>query len=186
MAGRCEADKVKQKMQTQIEKQTVPAAQAIFPQGQGGSPEANVKRCGYCDRLVRWTLVEGRNVAVNHDGSRHQCLTDGTAKRREPARHAKPTPEEVAEFLAPAQAQTSQQEQPEPGAPERTRDAEIKAMHKANVAAWKAQTEATTRLAEAMLKAAKSNNTLAESNRRLAKTYSRLAHALERAGYTLR
>jgi hypothetical protein len=171
-------------MQNQIEKQSNPAGQAIFLQG--GSPEANVKRCGYCDRLVLWTQVEGRNVALNRDGSRHQCITDGTAKRREPAKHSKPTPAEVAGFLAPAQAQTYPHEQPEPSSAERTRDSEIKAMHKANVAAWKAQTEAIASLADAMQKVAHSNNALAESNRRLAKTYSRLAHAMERAGRTLR
>lgn len=172
-------------MQEQIEKQSVPAGQAIFLQG--GSPEANVKRCGYCDRMVLWTQVEGRNVAVNSDSSRHQCLTDGTAKRKEPVRHARPSSDEVAEFLASGKGEAPHQhEQPENSVSERTRDAEIKAMHKANVAAWTAQTEAMTKLAEAMTKVAKSNNALAESNRRLAKTYSRLAHAMERAGYTLR
>lgn len=176
---------VKQKMQEQIKKQSVPAGQAIFLQG--GSPEANVKRCGYCDRLVRWTSVEGRNVAVNSDGSRHQCLTDGTAKRKEPVRHARPSPDEVSGFLGSGKEEVPpQQEQPENSVLERTRDAEIKAMHKANVSAWKAQTEATTKLAEAMTKVAKSNNALVESNRRLAKTYGRLAHAMERAGYILR
>lgn len=170
-------------MQDQIGKQSHPAGQAIFLQG--GSPEANVKRCGYCDRLVLWTSVEGRNVAVNSDGSRHQCLTDGTAKRKEPAKHARPTQEEVAGFLSSTHEEAPKHQE-QPDAPERTKDAEIKAMHKANVAAWKAQTEAISRLAESMLKVAQSNNALAESNRRLAKTYSRLAHALERAGYTLR
>jgi len=186
-------------MQTQeVEKQsatsTSPAAsQAVFAQGQGeSSPEANVKRCGYCDRLVRWTLVEGRNVAVNCDGSRHQCLTDGTAKRRsEPVRHAKPSHDEVAEFLAPQpppqQESPSQKAQPRDAASlERTRDSEIRAMHDANISTWKAQTEAMARLANAMVKVAQSNNALAESNNRLSKTYSRLAHAMERAGYTLR
>lgn len=172
-------------MQTQVEKQTSPASQAFFAQGQGGSPEANVKRCGYCDRLVRWTSVEGKNVAVNCDGSRHQCLTQGTAKRREPVKHDKPSQAEVAEFLAGPPEQVPQQEVQAAGT-ERTRDSEIRAMHDANVAAWKAQTEAISKLADSMLRVAKSNNALAESNRRLAKSYGRLAHAMERAGYTLR
>jgi hypothetical protein len=172
-------------MQTQTERQTIPTAPVIFVQGQGGRPQ-DVKRCGYCDRLVRWTSVEGRNVAVNCDGSRHQCLTDGTAKRREPVKHSKPSPDEVVGFLTPLQERTSQQlAQTEPSS-ERTRDSEIRAMHQANVAAWNAQTEAILRLAEALLKVAQSNNALAESNRHLAKTYSRLAHAMERAEHTLR
>lgn len=171
-------------MQTQIEKQTSPASQAVFAQGQAGSPEANVKRCGYCDRLVRWTSVEGRNVAVNCDGSRHQCLTDGTAKRREPVKHDKPSQAEVAEFLAPPEKGPQQEAQS--ASTERTRDSEIRAMHDANVAAWNAQTKAISKLADAMLSVAKSNNALAESNRRLAKTYSRLADAMDRAGYNLR
>jgi hypothetical protein len=183
-------------MQTQIEKQSMsssPAAsQAVFAQGQGeSSPEANVKRCGYCDRLVRWTLVEGKNVAVNCDGSRHQCLTDGTAKRRsEPIRHAKPSHDEVAEFLALPSQQESSRQKAQSGEdianPERTRDSEIRAMHDANISTWKAQTEAMVRLAHAMLKVAQSNNALAESNNRLSKTYSRFAHVMERAGYTVR
>jgi hypothetical protein len=171
----------RKRMQTQTERQTIPTAQAIFLQGQGGrSPD--VKRCGYCDRLVRWTLVEGRNVAVNCNGLRHQCLTDGTAKRKQPVKHARPTPVEVDEFLTPVQPQTSQQQ----AQPELTRDTEIKAMHKDNVAAWKVQTEAISKLAEAMLKVAESNNALAQSNKRLAKTYSRLTRAIERAGYSFR
>lgn len=182
-------------MQTQIEKQSTsssPAAsQAVFAQGQGESaPEANVKRCGYCDRLVRWTLVDGRNVAVNCDGSRHQCLTDGTAKRRTgPIRHAKPSHDEVAEFLALPPQQESSSQKAQSGdavSPERTRDSEIRAMHDANISTWKAQTEAMAKLAHAMVKVAQSNNALAESNNRLSKTYGRLAHAMERAGYTLR
>ena len=124
-------------------------------------------------------------MAVNCDGSRHQCLTDGTAKRMEPAKHARPSPAEVAEFLTPMQERTPQQQaQPEPSSPERTRDSEIRAMHEANVTAWKAQTEAISKLAEAMLKVAKSNSALAESNRRLAKTYGRLARAMKKAWYT--
>lgn len=174
------------KMQNQIEKQTIPTAKAVFVQGQGGrSPE--VKRCGYCDMLVRWILQEGRNVAVNCDGSRHQCLTDGTAKRMQPVRHARPSPDEAAEFLAAAQTETSQhQAMPRPSVSEHTRDLEIMTTYPANVAVSKAQTEAMTRLADAMIKVAQSNNALAESNRRLAKMYGRLAHAMERAGHTCR
>gem|GEM_PF-6687400 len=71
------------KMQTRNEMQIIPNAKAVFVQGQGGR-SAEVKRCGYCDRLVRWILQEGRNVAVNCDGSRHQCLTDGSARRKQP------------------------------------------------------------------------------------------------------
>lgn len=167
-------------MQSQIEKQTIPTAQAIFAQGlDGRSPE--VKRCGYCDRLVRWTIVEGRNMAVNCAGSRHQCLTDGTAKRREPVKHARPSPIEVAGFLASGQADTRKSQQKQ-GSPDHIHDPEIEAIPKANVAAWKEKTEAMSRLADAMLKVAQSNNALAESNRRLAKTYGLLARAMERAG----
>jgi hypothetical protein len=123
-------------------------------------------------------------VAVNWDGSRHQCLTEGTAKRREPVKHDNPSQAEVAEFLTRPLEQCPQQE-PHAASTERTRDSEIRAMHDVNVAAWQAQTKAISKLTDAMLSVAKSNNALAESNRRLAKTHSRLAHALERAGYTL-
>jgi hypothetical protein len=164
------------KMQNQIEKQTIPTTPAVFVQGQGGRCQ-DVKRCGYCDRLVRWTSVEGRNVAVNCDGSRHQCLTDGTAKRKQPARHARPSPDEVAAFLACEQGHESSSTEP-------TRDFEVNEKH--NIAAQKAQTEAMYRFADAMLKVAKSNNALADSNRRLAKMYSRLAHAIELAGHPCR
>lgn len=168
------------KMQTRNEMQIIPTAKAVFVQGQGGkSPE--VKRCGYCDMLVRWTLQEGRNVAVNSDGSRHQCLTDGMAKRKQPVRHARPSPDEVAAFLAAVQTETQQQAPDEP-----TPDSDIKAIHKVNVAARETQIEAMSRLADAMLKVAQSNNVLADSNRRLAKAYSRLAHVMERAGHTRR
>lgn len=158
-------------MQNQIEKQTIPTAQAVFVQGQGRrSPE--VKRCGYCDRLVRWTSIEGRNMTVDSDGSRHQCLTDGTAKRRQPVKHARPSPEEVAGFLACEQPEL----EPSPG--ESTCDPGVKEIH--NAAAYRVQTETMSPLAVVMLKVARSNNELAESNRRLAKTYSRLARAMER------
>ncbi|GEM_PF-3424197 len=163
-------------MQNQIEKQTIPTAKAVFLQGQGGrSPE--VKRCGYCGRLVRWTLQEGRNVAVNSDGSRHRCLTDRTAKREQPAKHARPSQDEVATFLACEQEHESSSTEP-------TRDFEVNEKH--NIAANEAQTEAMSRLADAMLKVAKSNNTLADYNRRLAKMYSRLAHAIELAEHPCR
>lgn len=165
------------KMQNQIEKQTIPTVPAIFVQGQGVRfPE--VKRCGYCDRLVRWTLQEGRNVAVNCDVSRHQCLMDGTAKRKQPVRHARPSPDEVAAFLA-GRSETQNQEQSELHMSESTRNAEFK-RYQADMEAWSAQAEAIFELADAMLKMAKSNDALAESNRRLAKTYNRLARAMER------
>lgn len=175
-------------MQNQIERQIIPNAQAIFPQGEGWRfPKANVKRCGYCDSLVRWTSVEGRNIAFNSDGSRHQCLTDGTAKRKQPVKHARPSPDETAEFLAAAQTGTSQhQAMTGPSMSEHTRDLEITEMHQASVAAWKAQTEAMTRLADAMIKVGQSNNAVANSNRRIAKMYGRLAHAMERVGHTCR
>lgn len=173
-------------MQNEIEKQAIPTAQAIFLQGQGGR-FLEIKRCGYCDRLVRWTSVEGRNVAVKCDGSRHQCLTDGTAKRKQPLKHARPSPKEVAGFLVSAQTETSQHKaMPGSSMSEPTCDLEITAMHQANVAAWKAQTEAMIRLADAMIKVAQSNNGVADSNRRLAKMYGRLAHAMERVGHTCR
>jgi len=159
-------------MQIQNERQIIPTAPAVFVQGQGGrSPE--VKRCGYCDRLVRWTLKEGRNVAVNCDSSRHMCLTDGIAKRKQPVKRTRPLPEEVAEFLAREQARL------EPRPPESTGDPEVTEMH--NAAESGSKTEAMSRLADAMLKMAKSNIALAESNRRLAKAYSRLAQVTERA-----
>lgn len=162
-------------MQIQNERQTIPTAHAIFVQGQGGRFQ-EVKRCGYCDRLVRWSVLEGRNVAMNCDGSRHQCLTDGTAKRRQPVRHARPSPQEVAEFLV------CEQPELEPSLGESTCDPGVKEMH--NAAACRAQTEAIFELADAMLKMAKSNIALAQSNRRLAKTYSRLARAKGNSGFT--
>ena len=171
------------KMQTQTERQTIPTAQAVFVQGQGGrSPE--VKRCGYCDRLVCWTLQEGRNVAVNCDGSRHQCITDRTAKRKQPARHPRPSPDEVAAFLKSGHAATYQEEQlqSEQSSTELSLDAKTKATNDDNNAAWNAQTEAMIYLADAMLKVVHSNNSLADSNRRLANACCGLARVMERAG----
>ncbi|HXG06126.1 MAG TPA: hypothetical protein VNI77_02230 [Nitrososphaera sp.] len=45
--------------------------------------------------MVRWTDISAdgggsRNVALNSDGSRHQCLSNGTAKRSDPVEHGKP------------------------------------------------------------------------------------------------
>ena len=123
-------------------------------------------------------------MAVNCDGSRHQCLTDGTAKRKQPAKHARPSQDEVAAFLASGHGATCQEEQlqPEQSSTELTLDATAKAMNDDNIAAWNAQTEAMSRLADAMLMVARSNNALAKSNHRLANAYCRLTRAMEGAG----
>ncbi len=82
-------------------KTTLGASPAQVPQYQYQYQENGIKRCGYCDMLVRWTSADGgkKNVATNADGSRHHCLANGTAKRKEPLKHDRPTAQEVISFL---------------------------------------------------------------------------------------
>ncbi|MEP0824596.1 MAG: hypothetical protein HRF40_03850 [Nitrososphaera sp.] len=200
--------------------------------------ENGIKRCGYCDMLVRWTTSHedggssSKNVALNSDGSLHQCLLNGTAKRRDPVKHGRPTAQEVISFLnsankhrdgegsaagpaagaggsewtvaqpslpnhvqhkvqprqlsqapttpettaagATSQQQQQQQQQQQPT----DRDAAIRAMHEANIAAWKAQAEATARLADAMVEVARSADALARVANDLTTSNYRLSNEL--------
>jgi type III secretion system FlhB-like substrate exporter len=190
--------------------------------------ENGIKRCGYCDMLVRWTTSHedgGKNVALNSDGSLHQCLLNGTAKRRDPVKHGRPTAQEVISFLnstnkyregsaagpasgaggsasaiiaaqqsLPNQQQQEQlqqqraapvgndapaaatQQQKQHQQQQSDRDAVIKAMHEANIAAWKAQAEAAGRLADAMVEVARSADALVKVASDLATSNYRLSN----------
>ena len=208
-------------------KTTLGASPAQVPQENG------IKRCGYCDMLVRWTTSHedggssSKNVAVNSDGSRHHCLSNGTAKRRDPVKHGRPTAQEVISFLnsankhrdgegsaagpaagaggsasamiaaqqsLPNQQQQEQlqqqraapvgndapaavtQQQKQHQQQQSDRDAAIKAMHEANIAAWKAQAEATGRLADAMVEVARSADALVKVASDLATSNYRLSN----------
>src|SRR5690606_11531522 len=161
------------------------------------------------------------------DGSRHQCLSNGTAKRRDPVKHDRPTAQEVIEFLnaaskhregsatgpvagaggsasaniatqpslpnhhhqqqqeqlqqpaatvgSDAPAAATQQQQQKQQHQQSDKDAAIRAMHEANVAAWKAQAEATGRLADAMVEVARSADALVKVASDLATSQYRLS-----------
>jgi type IV secretory pathway VirB10-like protein len=176
-----------------------------------GDLEGSVKRCGYCDKLVRWTTIEGKSTAVNKDNSRHQCLVDKTAKRHDkPIKHPRPTAAEVAEFLAPSQAQPPAPAQPaqpaqsqaapkaESGpqaqspksddkqATDSTGPAKVKEFGQDPAlilaASNRELAESNRQLAAAMVKVAESNNAIAESNKRLAESYGKFAAAITGTG----
>jgi hypothetical protein len=66
------------------------------------------------------------------------------------------------------------------------RDAAIKAMHEANIAAWNAQAEATNRLADAMIEVARSVDALAKASSNSTSADYRLADEVARLTHLLR
>lgn len=114
-AGGCEAVKVDVNMNMSennyIGNKKVTSGRIFSQDGLAQVPpvDSGIKRCGYCDMLVRWTSADGRNVATNADGSRHQCRINGTAKRDVPVRHDRATAQEVIEFLNSANKQRKEE-----------------------------------------------------------------------------